>query len=214
MPKVTMTELERLQLEQSELIAMIAADLGPPHTVSYSGAAYFECPFCGSPKFHVRPVAPRTKTRYSCWSCDQFGDAHDWQLWRKEQYGDHGGKRTPPTGHRPGVGQKTEELPLASDWVKEQSPTYVRQYLGGLASIATMVIDQLVSGKEADPTTLSNLRAMLRDLAGMKPEPATDPDDWINNLWTEEIVHMEECRDPDCDYACCRALKGLPPLKG
>src|SRR5690349_899535 len=52
--------------------------LGPPLRVCGEGEAFWECPWCGSPKFHTRPVSkqfPRQKV--ACYRCAQWGDAYD-----------------------------------------------------------------------------------------------------------------------------------------
>jgi hypothetical protein len=62
------------------------------------------------------------------------------------------------------------ELPLASDWIKERAPTYVAQFIGGVAIVADLAISKLLRGDKADYATLNDLRRTLRDLAGFEAE--------------------------------------------
>jgi hypothetical protein len=51
--------------------------LGPPTFVRGDGESHWPCPQCDSRKFHTRPARPGLKDRFSCWSCNWWGDEAD-----------------------------------------------------------------------------------------------------------------------------------------
>jgi hypothetical protein len=55
--------------------------LGEPIREGAPGESYFDCPFCGSSKFHTLPHRPEYKDRWKCWACGERGDVFDLLAW-------------------------------------------------------------------------------------------------------------------------------------
>ncbi len=63
--------------------------LGPPEGREGDSPTW-PCPKCAKPKFHLRPPRAGNRDRFSCWSCDFWGDEADLlkQVFPEENYDD------------------------------------------------------------------------------------------------------------------------------
>lgn len=50
--------------------------MGPPDGAD-GNTPTWPCPKCDHPRWHVRPHQPHYRDRFSCWSCQWWGDEHD-----------------------------------------------------------------------------------------------------------------------------------------
>jgi len=50
---------------------------GKATSTSGNGESYWDCPNCGSSRFHTMPDKPGFKHRFKCWACDFRGDIFD-----------------------------------------------------------------------------------------------------------------------------------------
>jgi hypothetical protein len=194
--------------------------MGPPRYTRGNGESFWECPRCGSYKWHTRPSNQRYKDRFSCYRCDWWGDINDLaeefasdvtirlDMWRKE-YDVHG-EDTSIVPDRPGRkiyggggSGRSRHSPISSP--------------GGSGS-SSLGDDDPKKIMEASANLSKAERELMAVAYQLARNQGVDPgalayDCWHGREWIAEtnIAHMSECEDKECDWCCCRAARGLPP---
>jgi hypothetical protein len=203
--------------------------LGPP-THFEGSCAHWSCPKCGSRKFHLRPVKAGLKDRFSCWSCDWWGDEADLlaHFYPRETWPDRQERL------RRLRGQWERGEPVKQRLVGEHQMRAVATFSSpgpGIPGQNAYDRDpQMDHASEEADAAIAELLAYARD-----HEMGTDPDllmfdmaakalklcaqyrlhplglagrcDYV--VWVEgtERKHRAECRDPDCDWRVCREYR-------
>lgn len=193
--------------------------MGPPLYTKGDGESYWECPRCGSRKWHTRPHREGMRDRYSCWSCQAWGDINDLaqefashttirlDMWQAEYdvYGEDTrlipdspgekidrGDRTHRSRHTPVISS-----PGPTGISREDDPRRIEMAYADLSREEKNLLAiacQLARSKGVDPGALAYYC-------------------WHGREWiaASNAAHLAECTDPECDAIVCRAARGLPP---
>jgi hypothetical protein len=185
----------------------------------------------------VRPPSDRYKDRFSCWSCDWFGDECDLlrELFPREypfhrdqlaalenlrkEYDSLQVEATAPataTDDRPrrlfSPGEAGGIVTNAYDRDPRENEFSQEANEAVKELLATLPAGK--GGHEARQEALRQMATALKVCArhGLHPHGLGRRLDFVARIQRGEHEHMVECGDPECDWGCCRLARGLPPL--
>lgn len=202
--------------------------MGPP-TYESGGRATWPCPFCDDQTaFSVLPHRDGFKDRYRCHRCGAWGDEFDLsklffdrenfderrvrlQKWSEDFTRDSESQSpkvfTPVDGERRTIARHRKD---------EDDDYRVDEHeFSEAADAALKDLKEWVEAKNLDLAEAAAVGEMVLRLCDKHDIRACALAGRLGFVvWVEESnrEHMASCKDPDCDYLCCRRARGLGPL--
>jgi hypothetical protein len=212
--------------------------LGPPTHSHNNGESTWPCPRCGHPRFHTLPAVAGYRDRFRCWRCPFRGDEYDLlkHLRPRENFDQRkarlaalreeydrgaaaGGAGPGGNGHGngngpggpfpfPGTGMRRPPDPYGREPMFDEfgpaPDAAAAELMEGLANLEPAVRWEALAACEQALALCARYALHPLGLSGR-----CSYERWVGKANQD---HMDECRDPDCDWGCCRARRGLPPV--
>ena len=208
--------------------------MGPAVSSDGDGQSNWPCPRHDDPgaNFHTLPCDPRYRHRFRCWHCALWGDEFDLLLefFPGENYGqrrarlaalriDHKREQPErceaksPSSFSPGIGDSEAETTYGCAlYDPDERDSFPGEFDPETTTAITELLEYL--GNAPDHKALAAMLEVAQRALKICRKYKLHPlglagrcghASWVAGL---EHEHLEECKDDDCDAACCRRAAG------